>query len=206
MFAGAQLHVHGSEEADAEAMPMVGGDAAAAAGSMYMPPPEPEDEQGGHDGEDDDEGDEEYIPHPEDDEEALLKQALEGDDGHNSTLESLEDDEFDDRYQPTYENDEDEEGAEGQDESDGMEALLQSEKAYFIARDHDGDGELSKEEFIRQLNHLDDEEGGAGVWDSWNVSARGRPAPSDEELMWGKDWTARVSSEQVVAVCARASG
>ena len=74
MFAGAQLHVHGSEEADAEAMPMVGGDAAAAAGSMYMPPPEPEDEQGGHDGEDDDEGDEEYIPHPEDDEEALTEQ------------------------------------------------------------------------------------------------------------------------------------
>jgi len=202
LVAGAQLHVHGSEAADAEEMPVIGGDTAASVGGIHMPPPEPEDEQGGHDGEDD-EGDEKYIRHPDDDEEALLKQALEGDDGLNSKQELFEDDESEDRYQPMYERDEDERGAEGQDESDGMQAILQSERAYFIARDHDGDGELSKEEFIRQLNNLYDDEGGAGVWDSWNVSARGRPAPSDQELMWGKDWTARVSSDQVRAICAR---
>jgi len=109
-----------------------------------------------------------------------------------------DDPEFEEKYQPTYEYDDDEEhpGAEGQDESDGLEAVMQSERAYFIARDHDGDGELSKEEFIRQLNDVDIDADDKGDWDSWNVSARGRPAPSKEELMWGKDWTARVSDEQ----------
>ena len=192
LAAGAQVHAQGSEAG--EEMPVIGGQAGAAKDGMYMPPPEPEDEQGGHDGEDD-EGDEEYIPHP-DDEDVLLKRALEGEDGFNSTLDS-EDDGEEEGYHPNYERVDDEEGSEGQDESDGMEAILLAEKAYFIARDHDGDGELSKEEFIRQLKHPDDDEDGTSGWDTWNVSDRGRPAPSEEEMMWGKDWTARVSSEQV---------
>lgn len=200
LAAGAQVHAQGSEAG--EEMPVIG-QAGAAKDGMYMPPPEPEDEQGGHDGEDDDEGDEEYIPHP-DDEDVLLKRALEGEDGFNSTLD-IEDDGEEEGYHPNYERVDDEEGSEGQDESDGMEAILLAEKAYFIARDHDGDGELSKEEFIRQLKHPDDDEDGTSGWDTWNVSDRGRPAPSDEEMMWGKDWTARVSSEQVgVGVLVRA--
>jgi Ca2+-binding EF-hand superfamily protein len=129
-------------------------------------------------------GVEEYIEHP-DDAESLLAQALEEE-------QPAEEDELDDKYQPVYEYEETPD--EGQDESDGLEEVIKYERAYFIARDHDGDGELSKEEFLRQLNPVDDEQD--NEWDSWNASSRGRPAPSRDELMWGKDWTARVSDEQ----------
>ncbi len=112
-------------------------------------------------------------------------------------LESLEDSGYDGKYQPTYEYDDDGSAdAEGQDESDGLEAVLQAERAYFIARDHDGDGELSKLEFTRQLNEVDPDD--KEEWDTWNTSQRGRPAPSKAELMWGKDWTARVTADQVL--------
>ena len=138
------------------------------------------------------EGLEQPISYPDDAGDTLLKQALGGEDAVNSMG---QDDDFEEKYQPTYEYGE-QEGAEGQDESDGLEAVMQSEKAYFVARDHDGDGELSKAEFIRQLHAIDVDEDVADAWDSWNVSERGRPAPSQDELMWGKDWTARLSDQQ----------
>ena len=42
-----------------------------------------------------------------------------------------------------------------QDEDDSEKDLIEAERAYFVARDHDGDGGLNKEEFIRQLNDVD---------------------------------------------------
>ena len=135
-------------------------------------------------------GGEQYIAHP-DDGESLLTQALSNDEPPEHDSE---------RYQPTYEYD-DGPGAEGQQETDGLEAVIQSERAYFVARDHDGDGDLryvtqrnflraavvnrvaltfleylSKKEFIRQLNDVDTD---TDDWDSWNISARGRPVSAD---------------------------
>jgi len=133
------------------------------------------------------------VPPALNDEDALLAKAL----SDEVPLESLEDSGYDGKYQPTYEYDDDGSAdAEGQDESDGLEAVLQAERAYFIARDHDGDGELSKLEFTRQLNEVDPDD--KEEWDTWNTSQRGRPAPSKAELMWGKDWTARVTADQVL--------
>jgi hypothetical protein len=132
------------------------------------------------------------VPPALNDEDALLAKAL----SDEMPLESLEEDSgYDEKYQPTYEYYHDNSAdAEGQDESDGLEAVLQAERAYFIARDHDGDGELSKQEFTRQLNEVDPDD--KEEWDTWNTSQRGRPAPSKAELMWGKDWTARVTADQ----------
>ena len=131
------------------------------------------------------------LPPALNDEDALLAKAL----SDEMPLESLEEDSgYDEKYQPTYEYDDNSADAEGQDESDGLEAMLQAERAYFIARDPDGDGELSKQEFTRQLNEVDPDD--KEEWDTWNTSQRGRPAPSKAELMWGKDWTARVTADQ----------
>ena len=134
------------------------------------------------------------VPPALNDEDALLAKAL----SDEMPMESLEEDSgYDEKYQPTYEYYDDKSAdAEGQDESDGLEAVLQAERAYFIARDHDGDGELSKQEFTRQLNEVDPDD--KEEWDTWNTSQRGRPAPSKAELMWGKDWTARVTADQVL--------
>ena len=185
LVAGAPWHVCGNaaDRDTSDELPVVGRDAGVA--SQYDAKKHTLNAPG-----------DEQIPDPPapNDEEALLKEAL----SDEAPVESMEDDpEFHEKYQPTYEyeGDDDEADAEGQDESDGLQAVLQAEKAYFIARDHDGDGELSKDEFIRQLNEVDTDEEDS-MWDTWNASARGRPAPSREELMFGKDWTARVSAEQ----------
>lgn len=84
-----------------------------------------------------------------------------------------------------------------------MKALRESERAYFVARDHDGDGYLSKEEFVRQLNNVNEKwddqhaEGANGTeWDSFDIKERGRELPSKQAMLYGKDWSSRLGKKE----------
>jgi len=69
-----------------------------------------------------------------------------------------------------------------------------------LARDFDGDGKLSRQEFIRELRDANFEvwnaENSWGGWETWNISERKQILPDKKAYMYGKDWTATVPQEK----------